>query len=234
MDDSCVLMFSGGRDSTLAAVRLANSGKKLILSTVSSEHLEGISAVEQRLIELKRYLSEDTLWILYADTGLTAPGLNLAPNTCLPCFLKYTSLGVITARKFNTPSLSFGFTKYQSEWPEQTRYAVEKFRTVLNEFSINLEIPVYNITTKEKAIEELEGLGLTISALEQKCSRQIMNKEISLALLEKAIDEWTTALHLAVSSNLLLDPALISSRKLSDIKPPNRKKKVGQIGKHNK
>ena len=210
-------MFSGGRDSTLAAIRLANSRMNPILVTVSSEHLNGISAVEKRLAELKRYLPHDTLWIRLSDSGLIAPNLNLATKTCLPCFLGYVSLGVIIARKYNTPYLAFGFTKYQSDWPEQTPYAIKKLRKVLTQFGISLEIPVYDISTKDGSIKELCALDMTTSALEQKCSRQLTNEELPLFVLEKAIDEWMDALHLAITSNIELDPIFITSRNINDL-----------------
>lgn len=220
MSYSSVLMFSGGRDSTLASVRLANRGKQLILATVTSEHLEGIASVKARLMELKHYLSEDTLWVLFPDDGVVSPALTVAPNTCLPCFLKYTSLGVIIARKFNIPSLAYGFTQYQSAWPEQTPYAIAGFREVLAAFAINLELPVYDVATKEEVIEKLRVLGLTDFSLEQKCCRQIMNQEIPLPLLEKAINEWSTALYSSVSSNIFHEPTILLSLKLGDINSP--------------
>ncbi|HVB80636.1 MAG TPA: hypothetical protein VNE82_11915, partial [Candidatus Binataceae bacterium] len=36
---ACVLMFSGGRDSTLAALRLSKESTSLTLVTVTSDHL---------------------------------------------------------------------------------------------------------------------------------------------------------------------------------------------------
>lgn len=217
MQELCLIMFSGGRDSTIAAVRMANSKRKLSLVTVTSDHLKGISAVKERLIELKRYLSGDTNWILVSDSNLTAPVLSIAPKTCLPCFLKYNSLGVMLARKLGASYLAFGFTGYQSSWPEQAPYAVDKLAEVLSDLGIHLEIPVYDIKTKNEVTRELQRLGLSISALEQKCTRQTMNEEIPSELLEKAIDEWTSALRLAVSSNLALDINIISCYKLDDI-----------------
>ena len=217
MGFSCVLMFSGGRDSTVASIRLANQGYRLILVTVTSDHLEGISAVENRLIELKRHLPQDTLWALMSDHPVTSPNLCLAQRTCLPCFLKYTSLGVIVARMFKVPSLAFGFTKYQSTWPEQTPFAVEGFRRVLASFDIALELPVYDVVTKAEILKELGAFGLNTLSLEQKCTRQITNQEIPGHLIESATDEWSSALFASVSSNLSLDPSFMVMKQLHEI-----------------
>lgn len=215
MGDSSVLMFSGGRDSTLSAIRLARTGRRLILVTVTSQHLEGISAVKQRIVELRGYLSKGSRWISIPDTNINVPFLlNYSTRTCLPCFLKYTSIGVIIAKKFNINSLSFGFTHYQSGWPEQTPLAIEKFKKTLNQFGLNLDIPVYDLESKEKAIEELRTIGINSGALEQKCSRQIINEEIPLDIFEKAINEWAEALSLTILANLELDPVIAEIRHL--------------------
>jgi PP-loop superfamily ATP-utilizing enzyme len=58
--DACLLMFSGGRDSTLAAVRMTRRGSPLILVTVSSSHLVGIDRVRRRLGELARIIPIET------------------------------------------------------------------------------------------------------------------------------------------------------------------------------
>lgn len=202
MNDSCVVMFSGGRDSTLGAIRLANSGTNLTLVTISSIHLKGILDVKKRLAELKRFLPGNTVWMHLNDSDLIAPTLMLAQKTCLPCFLKYISVGVMVTKEIQSTSLAFGFTSYQNTWPEQTPYAVSKLKEALFEYNIILKTPVYDIKTKTEAIEELMNLGLSTSALEQKCSRQINNQEIASENLMDAIDEWIKALHFAISKNI--------------------------------
>jgi len=63
LTNSCVHMFSGGRDSTLAAVRLANRYEKLVLITVTTANLVGFKRVGQRLVELKHHLPSNTEWL---------------------------------------------------------------------------------------------------------------------------------------------------------------------------
>jgi predicted subunit of tRNA(5-methylaminomethyl-2-thiouridylate) methyltransferase len=60
---NCLLMFSGGRDSTIAAVRLAKRFTDLTLVTVSSDHLVGISAVKRRIEQIKPHLSSESEWL---------------------------------------------------------------------------------------------------------------------------------------------------------------------------
>ena len=173
------------------------------------------------MLELKRILPGDTLWIHLNDHRIVSQPLSLAQKTCLPCFLKYVSLGVIIARRVHASSLAFGFTAYQSSWPEQTHYAVENLRKVLSEYGIMLETPVYDLKTKEAAIEELQALGLSISALEQKCSRQVNNIEIASKNLKNAIDEWINVLSVLISTNLSLDMSIIFQCNLGDFESLN-------------
>jgi hypothetical protein len=42
---ACVLLFSGGRDSTISAIKLSAFFERLILVTVTSQHLVGMDAV---------------------------------------------------------------------------------------------------------------------------------------------------------------------------------------------
>jgi hypothetical protein len=58
-----LLMSSGGRDSTLAAVRMARDALPLALVTVSSSHLFGIERVKARLGELAGCLDDITPWL---------------------------------------------------------------------------------------------------------------------------------------------------------------------------
>ena len=217
MRESCVLLFSGGRDSTLASLRLADCGKSLILATVRSEHLVGISLVKERLVELKPHLPEDTICLMLSDLGFTIPPLAKFPNTCLDCFLNYATIGAVLARQFNTKSIAFGFTKYQSSWPEQTPYAVSRLREVLNDFNFDLDLPAHDIETEKKAIEKLKKLKLNSDALEQKCLRKISNKDIPEAMLMNAIDEFSIALRASISSTILAHSTSFQTKKLGNI-----------------
>ena len=101
----CVLMFSGGRDSTLAAIRLNMAGHALTLVTVSAGHLFGFDRVRRRLSELKAHLPPDTRWmrIRQPQTG----GLFGAAfgRTCLPCQHDYAVAGALIAQQLRARTL---------------------------------------------------------------------------------------------------------------------------------
>lgn len=114
--------------------------------------------------------------------------------TCLPCHRSYTAIGAIVAERLKADSIAFGYTQYQSAWPEQTPYAIERLTHVLASRGISLELPVYDITTKSEAIAELGRYGLSTEALEQKCLRQLFNVELDPSRLEEEILIWEQAL----------------------------------------
>jgi len=189
MLDNCVLMFSGGRDSSIAAVRLARTYKNLILVTVTADHLVGIGRVTQRIFELKPHLPERTEWIQVAQPVLPViDSLNSA--TCLPCQRGYVAIGTILAKRLGINHLALGYTKYQSSWPEQTALATSRLKVLLESFGVHLQLPVYDLASKAEAESELIGYGLSHQAFEQKCMQQQNNIELPDDLLRTEVAAW--------------------------------------------
>ncbi len=207
--NKCVLLFSGGRDSTLAAVELAKVYQKLVLVTVTSTHLSGIGTVHNRLKELKRYLPEDTEWYCIKQPADLCTDVSFYAPTCLPCHHSYVVVGVLIAEQTITKDVAFGYTGYQSTWPEQTKLAITRLTDLLKSYNINLILPVYDIDDVEIVKQELEKLGLSPAALEQKCTRQITNIELESETLNGEINAWTKAMNqtLKVRQNIKLDIA---------------------------
>lgn len=213
-----MLMFSGGRDSSLAAMRMAATGAPLILVTISASHLHGVDAVKRRLDELGPHLHTGSRWmrITQPNTGNKFPGLY--SRTCLPCQHDYAVSGAILANRFGCRDLAFGYAAYQKDWPEQSGLATAALRDVLWERGITLDLPVYDIATKDQAIEELEEYGLTPAALEQKCIRQLNNIALDQESLIAHVDKWKSELRdtLDRSTNFefeLLDDEMVSLRR---------------------
>src|SRR5688572_28129822 len=124
-----VVMVSGGRDSTLAAVRLAQTGDRLVLVTVTSGGLKGIDRVSKRVSELQLLLPDNTCWVhvrFPEDSNKSE-----AAKTCLTCHQAYIVAGVLAAEKFNATNIALGYTGYQSGWAEQTPYAIGKLNDIL-------------------------------------------------------------------------------------------------------
>src|SRR5712664_1818941 len=145
-DPACLLLFSGGRDSTLAALQLATTFTNIILLTATSPHLVGIDHVLSRLSELGRYLNGDTLWLqatFAADIPIRdIPGMDL----CLPCRQTYFAVAVKIANDYGVGNIAVGYTSYQSGWLEQSPYAISSLRRVLRLAGKELLLPVAEIS----------------------------------------------------------------------------------------
>jgi hypothetical protein len=206
-------MFSGGRDSTLAALSLNKSGHSLILVTVSADHLFGFERVRQRLGELKTHLPADTRWMRIRQPKTSGHFGAAFGRTCLPCQHDYALAGALIAKQLELPRLAFGYASYQSSWPEQHPSATAALSSVLSEVGICLELPVYDLATRDDAKGRLVAAGLDDRALEQKCSRQVFNLPLNDDALESHLAYWARELRSSLSKTVeieILEEGLLS------------------------
>jgi len=187
-------MFSGGRDSTLAAVRLHRKGTRIALVTVTSSHLVGIDRVKRRLGELSVIMPPDTPWIQVRQPVDLRTDTSFYEQTCLPCHHAYVVVSAAIATAAPARRLAFGYAGYQADWPEQTPLAVSRLRRVLARHGIQLELPVYDLPSREAALAELASLGMSGEALEQKCLRQVTNVALTDERLGRQVDLWEQAI----------------------------------------
>lgn len=164
-----VLLFSGGRDSTLAAVRLSRRVHSLGLVTVAADHLSGLDPVVNRLSELAPLLDCYAEWLLVQQPDLAVSD-RLPAKSCLPCQSRYLAAGVAVAHMHSARAIGFGYTRYQSDWPEQRPEAVAITRAALSARGMRLELPVLELSSKDEATSALLELGLTGGSMEQKCA----------------------------------------------------------------
>ena len=208
-------MFSGGRDSTLAAVRLAQNGDRLVLVTVTSGGLTGIERVSRRLSELRTLLSNDTCWLhvrFPEDSDRAAK-----EKTCLTCHQAYIVAGAMVADKFDAKHIALGYSGYQAGWAEQTPYAIGKLNEVLSSNGFALVLPVTNILHKEDALQELRSSGLTEDSLEQRCVRQIVDPCLIGEELHQEVDQWSSELMKAMSDRGAMSLDIAAIRQFSEL-----------------
>ncbi len=186
----CALLFSGGRDSSLSVIKLSSFFNELMLITITSDHLYGIEQVKERLEELSSLLTIRLNWVLVRqEINITTNYGSFLP-TCLPCQSEYISIGTKFCIENGINHLGLGYASYQSVWPEQSPEAISILHNILNKYGITLELPVYDIDSKEEAINLLEHHGLSPFSLEQKCQRQETNIELSQSELNIELSKW--------------------------------------------
>lgn len=190
----CVLMFSGGRDSTLAAIKLYEKGIRPLLVTVTSDHLIGYDAVAARLKELKRILPSDLLQIHLSQPKNLQVDQKFYFRTCLPCQHAYVVVAASVAKRFKIEKIALGYSKYQGAWPEQTPLATTALSRVIAVHGLQLLLPAYEFDSKAEVKAMLTSYGLSDAALEQKCLRQVHNVELDAEHLKQQIDGWERAI----------------------------------------
>ncbi len=213
----CVLMFSGGRDSTLAALRLHDQGYGLTLVTVSSDHLFGIDAVRRRLREISRILPPDTRWLRFRQPQELWTDTSFYERTCLPCHHAYVVVAAAVTLSVGTKALAFGYVGYQNTWPEQTPIAINRLEAVLGRKGVRLLLPVYDLASRDEAVRELEVRGVSRNSLEQKCVQQVDNVSLPNDKLTAQIALWERAIETSVSSLSLVEMNTIESTTLAQL-----------------
>jgi hypothetical protein len=200
-DGGCVLLFSGGRDSSIAAIRLSHQFSRLILMTVTTAHLDGIDAVHRRLLELKQLLPDKAEWAHAISANDTMVRIG-AVESCLPCHQQYLTIAVSLAVQQGIRNIALGYAGYQSEWLEQTPLAIERLRSVLGELGFKLLLPSADIRSKDEAKEILRAAGLSDLALEQKCLKQQFNDtDLTAKQVAAEIDAWGRQLRTAFTNS---------------------------------
>lgn len=215
-NNTCIQMFSGGRDSTLAAVRLARTWEKLVLVTVTTANLNGIERVRQRLEELGPKLRPNTEWLLIALPSNFNIHRRSATATCLTCHHVYLVAGAMIAEKYNSKHLALGYTGYQSTWTEQTPYAIERLTEVMSTIGLNVIFPVSDLLEKEQAIAELRANSMSENALEQKCAKQLNDPNLPFNLLRQEVDRWGEDLRYALANRQNISLDILDRRFITD------------------
>lgn len=194
-----ILMFSGGRDSTIAAARLCHAGSALSLVTISSGHLVGIERVRSRIQEMGSILPSSTRWLHVRQPTALLTDTTFYEKTCLPCHHSYVVASSVLAYRFGVRKLAFGYTHYQSGWPEQSPMAVASLTSLLSRYGIELLLPAYDLDSRATAERELIQLGLSSASLEQKCLQQIQNVSLADEPLREQITLWERAIDESIS-----------------------------------
>lgn len=171
------VLFSGGRDSTLAACRLAYRGAQIHLLTGFSGLGIGSEIVNVRVREMRKHFGNsivawETLDIRglvgaiafrnieedfrIFDTNLVLLGEKLALHTeatryCLNLEISY---------------LADGTSGYQSDLPEQMPEAVSIFGEFAHEYDIQYLTPIIEYKSEEQVKDELFMLGLSTKSIE--------------------------------------------------------------------
>ncbi|MEW5722769.1 MAG: hypothetical protein AB1896_06660 [Thermodesulfobacteriota bacterium] len=173
-EDSCAVMFSGGLDSTVAAIQMARRFRRLVLVTAdfpytinlraSTRNLARLQAafpktsIEQRLVNASPLRRR--VWAGFCRDYFTfcqGRGLGL---TCLGCKISMMLAAIKVCLRERLGHLSNGMTRSQSGHPDCLPEMVNRFGEFMAEYNIVYINEVYDIRTRGEENRLLEQYGL--------------------------------------------------------------------------
>jgi len=171
------VLFSGGRDSTLAVCILAFKGAQIHLLTGHSGLGIGSEVVDVRVQELRKHFGLKVVtWEQLDIRGLVGA---IAFRNIEEDFRKFDINLVLLGEKLALHTeatryclsqeiqyLADGTSGYQSNLPEQMPEAVRIFGEFAHEYGIEYLTPVIEYSSEEQVKDELFILGLSTKSLE--------------------------------------------------------------------
>jgi predicted subunit of tRNA(5-methylaminomethyl-2-thiouridylate) methyltransferase len=173
-----LVMFTGGRDSTLVAVHLMLQGIKVHLFTASSGCSLHRGILQHRVDELKNRFGELVVTHHIADISGAFRSLAIATleQDILEDKKNLILLGEKIAihahiidycRRNNINIINDGITEYQKEFPEQRLVAKEYFVNYMKGYDIEYRSPIYEFAKSQDDVKyRLLQAGISTKSLE--------------------------------------------------------------------
>jgi hypothetical protein len=186
-EKKCLLLFSGGRDSFLAACVLIEHGYKVHLVTFDNGATLRSSNVKLSVDRLKGaygdrvdFLGIKSIVGIWREFFL--PYMNMKPSeiiqewgelpisqlNCLTCRSAMYIWAVIKCKQAGIPYIAEG-VREDDAFAVQQRGILERFRRLLNQYSIELLLPVYNVKSDWERKNKLLMRNFVPKTLEPQC-----------------------------------------------------------------
>jgi hypothetical protein len=168
--DQATVLFSGGTDSTLAAVRMLDECRKVTLLTLdpgfvffienSTKHAEalrrafGADRVLHHILPIRGEIRE----VLFGDTrrDLGRYGFDMTALVCMGCRLSMHTRAIIHNLENGIPLLADGSIQKQDAIPEQRSSVLSSNRELyLERYGIRHVSPIYEEDRSDLRLEEL-------------------------------------------------------------------------------
>ncbi|EOQ37933.1 hypothetical protein [Butyricicoccus pullicaecorum] len=188
VENSILLMLSGGRDSFLSACRLIEQGKRVYMITYDNKcmsNAKGAQEVAERIIQ--RYgpekavfvgiqsvaahlyrLQKNYLYQTLQESSQKYPNLRPAQMPCLACHTGMYIESIAYCKAHNIPAIAEGAREIQGffvELPEM----VERYEKLAKDYDITIELPVYKLKDDWERKLELADRGFVPKTFEPQC-----------------------------------------------------------------
>lgn len=172
------VLFSGGRDSTLVAVRALENGDSVTLLTFETGLAYGPRLIEYRIAELEARFGDGQIRreslnvvglvrriaLLDIERDIVQDGYNLV---LLGEALALVVEAIVFVKREDISAISGGYARYQGRFPEQRPVAIDFFSSLCAEFDVEFTAPLREISSEETVKEELWLRGLSPKSLER-------------------------------------------------------------------
>lgn len=146
-NNNVALLFSGGRDSSLACAMLAKKGYKIHLLTFNNGTIINLDLAELRYKELNDRFSGAIIareiipsYGLFKEIALIPIEKDFRKYEtnllCMGCKLAMHVLSLIYCLENKIPIIADGYTEYQRTWIEQMPEAVQAVRKFHEEYKL--------------------------------------------------------------------------------------------------
>lgn len=173
-----LVMFTGGRDSTLVAVHLMLQGIPVHLYTASSGCSLHREILSHRVSELENRFGD--LVVCHHIADISGSFRTLAIETIETDILQDRKNLVLLGEKIaihahiidyckrnNITTINDGITLYQKEFPEQRQVAKEYFVNFMKSYGIEYRSPIYNFAKSQDDVKyRLLQAGISTKSLE--------------------------------------------------------------------
>ncbi|NQT26656.1 DUF523 domain-containing protein [candidate division KSB1 bacterium] len=180
MTKKALVLFSGGRDSSVVAGLLAQKNFDLDLLIFDNGASSKIDLIEYRINELKENFPLSKIKVtfencssllkdialIHIEDDIKKYGYNLI---CMGCKLAMLSQAVCYCIDNKINLIATGFVAYENEWPEQMPDVLPLLETMLKKYSIKFINPIYFVESKVEIKKILSKMGLSTNSLEPTC-----------------------------------------------------------------
>lgn len=174
-----VVLFTGGRDSTLTASILMMRKIPVYLLSADSGCSVHREIIHYRLDELRKRFGNE-LMVGHRTLNVSGTFRSIALENLENDILTHKKNLIILGEKLailvhvvdfctrnNYKTINVGYTKYQEEFPEQRLGAIDFFKSFLRKYNLDFEQPIYEeATTVEYVKYRLMQIGLSNKPLE--------------------------------------------------------------------
>lgn len=176
-NDPQVVLFTGGRDSTLTACTLMIRNIPVILFTADSKCSLHRDVYKYRYDELKRRFGD--LLVEHVVEDISGTFRSIALENLEQDILKYRKNLVLLGEKLaihvhvvifcklrGISTINDGIVSYQQDLPEQRVVAKRFLKSFMKDYSITYNSPIYDLPSEEDVKYKLLQLGISTKSLE--------------------------------------------------------------------